>query len=325
MRRREFISLIAGAAAGWPLAARAQGHSMPLVGYLDGGSWNKPYTDAFKEGLHQQGYIDGQNVKVVYRVAEGHYDRLPGLATDLARSGAAAIFATGGSVSARATKEATTTIPIVFVNGDDPVKSGLVPNMARPEGNMTGATLFSSALGPKKLELLHELVSQYGTVGVLMNRGNRASEAELDYLLAAAKGAGQNLRVIGVSRAEDIERAFETFASEHVSALLVTTGVFLGDHKRRIVALAASHALPAIYDRSAFAAAGGLITYGTRFPDVFRQGGVYVGRILKGAKPSELPVVQPTRFELVINLKTAHALGLEVPTSILAVADEVIE
>lgn len=298
---------------------------MPTVAYLDGGSWNKPYTDAFKEGLRYEGYVEGQNVAVTYHVAEGHSERLQSLAADLARSGPAAIFATGGSLSARAAAQTTRTIPIVFVNGEDPVKSGLVSSLARPEGHITGATLFSSQLGPKKLELLRELVPRSGTFGVLMNRGNGASEAELNSVLTAAKALGQNLRVIGAGSEEDIERAFETFASEKAAALLVATGVFLGDHKQRIVTLAARHALPAIYDRNAFTALGGLISYGTRFGNVFRQGGIYVGRILKGEKPSELPVVQPTKFELAINLKTAHVLGLDVPPSILAFADEVIE
>ena len=323
--RRQFISALGGAMVAWPLAARAQHPALPVIGLLSGGSPDDPYSPAFRQGLNEGGYVEGQSVNIVYRFAEGHYERLPALATDLAGRGVAAIFATGGSGAARAAKLASATIPIVFVNGDDPITSGLVSSISRPESNVTGATLNSTALGPKKLELLRELVSQSGMFGVLMNRGNPSSEAEADNVAGAAKAVGQGVRVLGASSEDDIERAFETLADEKVTALLVTTGVFFNEHRQRIVALAARYALPAIYDRREFVAAGGLISYGTRFADVFRQGGIYIARILKGARPADLPVVLPTTFELVINLKTAKTLGLTVPQTLQVAADEVIE
>jgi putative ABC transport system substrate-binding protein len=325
MKRREFISLLGGAAIAWPVAARAQRPALPVIGYLGGGSPNNPYVAAFHQGLNEGGFVEGQSVAILYHWAEGHFDQLPGLATDLAGRGVTAIFAEGGSAAGRAAKQATATIPIVFVNGDDPIKSGLVSSISRPEGNVTGVSLYTAALGPKKLELLRELVPRSGKIGVLMNPGNPTSEAEADNVSAAAKSVGQGVRVVGVSGEADIERAFETFASEKVAALLVTTGPFFGDHKERIVALADRYALPAIYDRREFAALGGLVGYGTRFADVFRQAGIYVARILKGVRPADLPVMLPTKFELVINLKTAKALGLTVPQALLVAADEVIE
>ena len=315
MRRRDFISLIGKAAAAWPLAARAQQAAKPLIGVLSGGFSNDPNISAFLQGLKEGGYVEGQSVAIEYRFANGLYDRLPALATDLAGRGVKAIFATGGSGAGRAAKQATATIPIVFVNGDDPIRSGIVSSISRPEGNVTGATLYATALGPKKLELLRELVPRSGVFGVLMNRGNPSAEAEADNVSV----------IVGASSVDDIERAFEMFTNEKVAALLVTTGAFFGANTQRIVALAARYALPAIYDRREFADAGGLISYGTRFADVFRQGGIYTARILKGAKPADLPVVEPTKFELVINLKTAKALGLTISRDFLLVADEVIE
>jgi ABC-type uncharacterized transport system substrate-binding protein len=324
MRRRAFIKGIAGSVVGWPLAARAQS-KMPVIGYLAGGLPNKPFIAAFHAGLKEGGYIEGQNVAIESRFANGQYERLPALAADLVGRGVAAIFAEGGSASARAAKQATSTIPIVFVNGDDPIRAGLVSSISRPESNVTGASLYTAALGPKKLELLRELVPGSGTFGVLMNRGNPSSEAEADGVAAATKAVGQEVHIIGASSEDDIQRGFETFANEKVAALLVATGAFFGTRTQSIVALAARYALPAIYDRREFAAAGGLISYGTRFADVFRQGGIYTARILKGAKPADLPVLEPTKFELVINIKTAKALGLKVPWQLQQLADEVIE
>jgi putative ABC transport system substrate-binding protein len=325
VRRRDFIKVVAGSATAWPLVARAQQPPVPVVGYLAGGSPNKPYIAAFHEGLKEGGYVEGQTVAVEYRFATGQYDRLPALATDLVGRGVTAIFAEGGSASGLAAKKATATIPIVFVNGDDPIRSGLVSSINRPEANVTGVSLYPAALGPKKLELLREIIPRSGLFGVLMNRGNPTSEAEAAAVAAAAKSIGQEVHVIGAGSEGDIEHAFEAFANEKVSALLVATGAFFGDHKHGIVALANRYALPAIYDRREFAALGGLISYGTRFIDVFRQGGIYVARILKGVKPADLPVMEPTKFELVINLKTAKALGLGIPQTLLATADEVIE
>jgi putative ABC transport system substrate-binding protein len=311
MRRREFITLFGGAAAMWPLIASAQS-AMPVIGHLGGGSPNKPYFTAFHQGLKENGYVEGQSVAVEERFANGQYNRLPTLATDLIGRGVTVIFTDGGSAAGRAAKQATATIPIVFVSGDDPIKSGLVSSISRPEGNITGVSLYTAALGAKKLQLLRELVPRAGVFGVLMNRGNLASEAEADNVAAAAKAIGQDVQIIPASSEDDIRRAFETFSREKIIALLVATGTFFGDHKQSIVALANRYALPAIYDRREFADLGGLVSYGTRFVDVFRQAGIYVARILKGARPADLPVLEPTKFELVINLKTAKALGLTI-------------
>jgi len=324
MRRRDFIKGIVGSAAAWPVTARTQS-AMPVIGWLGGGLPNKPYIAAVQQGLNEEGYVEGKNVVIEYRFANGQYDRLPALASDLAGRAVTVIFAEGGSASALAAKQATKTIPIVFVNGDDPIRSGLISSLSRPEANVTGASFSAASLGPKKLELLHELVPRTGVFGVLMNRGNPSAEAEADNVSVAAKVIKQELHIIGASSEDDIEHAFETFSNEKVAALLVTTGAFFGTHTQRIVALANQHVLPAIYDRREFTAVGGLVSYGTRFADVMRQGGVYVARILKGAKPVDLPVLEPTKFELVINLKTAKALGLTISRDFLLVADEVIE
>jgi putative tryptophan/tyrosine transport system substrate-binding protein len=324
MRRRDFVALFGSATAMWPVRARGQS-AMPVIGWLGGGSPNKPYIAAFHQGLKEGGYVEGQNVTIESRFANGQYDRLPALAGDLAGRGVAVIYAEGGSASARAAKQATSAIPIVFANGDDPIKSGLVSSISRPEANVTGVSMYGAALGPKKLELLRELVPRSGVFGVLMNRGNPSAEAEADNVAAAAKLVGQGLHVLGASSEPDIERAFASFADKKVTALLVTTGAFFGNHQQEIVTLADRYALPAIYDRREFAAVGGLISYGTRFVDVFRQSGIYVARILKGARPADLPVLQPTTFELVINRKTAKALGLTIPQTLLVAADEVIE
>jgi putative tryptophan/tyrosine transport system substrate-binding protein len=325
MKRRESLALLGGFAVAWPVLVSAQQPAMPVVGYLSGGSPNEPYNTAFRRGLSEGGYVEGQNVAIISHWAEGHYDRLPALAADLVGRGVAAIFAEGGSVTGRTAKQATTTIPIVFLNGDDPVNSGLVSSISRPEGNVTGVSVFTAALGPKKLELLREIVPRPGVFGVLMNSGNRTSEAEAANVAEAARAMGQELQIVGVSSEDDIERAFATFASRQAVGLLVTTGVFFGDNKQRIIALAARYTLPAIYDRREFAAQGGLISYGTNFVEVFRQAGTYVARVLKGEKPADLPVLLPTKFELVINLKTAKTLGVAIPQMLQATADEVIE
>lgn len=321
MKRREFITLLGGTAAAWPVAVHAQPQAAPVIGYLTGGTLNKPYIGAVLQGLKEAGYVEGRNIAVEYRAAEGHYERLPALAADLVERQVVAILAEGGSVSAHAAKQATSTIPIVFVNGDDPVKSGLVSSLNRPEANVTGVSLFGAALGPKKLELLREVVTRSGTIGVLANRGNSSSEAEVDNVANAARRIGQEVRVFAVGSEDEIERAFKTFADDRVAAVLVATGVFFGDQRQRLVALARRYALATIYDRREFVVAGGLMSYGTRFADVFRQGGAYLGRILKGAKPADLPIEQPTTFELVINLKTARELGLTFPLPLLGSAD----
>jgi putative ABC transport system substrate-binding protein len=323
MRRREFITLLGGTAAAWPLAARAQS-AMPVIGYLAAGSPNKPFIAAFNQGLKEGGYVEDQTVAIEYRFASGRLDQLPALATDLVGRRVAAIFAEGGPQSGLAAKQAAATIPIVFLNGDDPIRSGLVSSISRPEANVTGVTLYAGALGPKKLELLRELVPRSGVFGVLMTR-TPAAEAEVNNVSVAAQAVKQDVHIVEANSVDDIDRAFEAFANEKVAALLVTTGYFFGSNTQRIVGLAARYALPAIYDRREFTAIGGLISYGTRFVDVFRQGGIYIARILKGAKPGDLPVLEPTKFELVINLKTANALGLPVPLRFQQLADEVIE
>ena len=322
MKRREFIALL-GAAA-WPLVARAQQPAIPVIGHLAVGSPNKPFIAALHQGLKEGGYVEGQSVAFEYRFANGQHNRLPALAADLVERRVAVIFTEGGSPAARAAKQATATIPIVFLGGGDPVQDGLVSSMNRPEANLTGVTLSSAALGPKKLEILRELVPQSGVFGVLMNR-TPAGETEADNVSAAAKAVKQQVHIVEASSVDDIERAFETFAGEKVAAMLVTTGAFFGTNTQRIVALAARYSLPAIYDRREFAVVGGLISYGTRFDEVFRQAGIYVARILKGARPGDLPVLEPTKFELVINLKTAKTLGIKVSQSLLVAADEVIE
>jgi len=297
---------------------------MPVIGYLAFGSPNEPFIAAFRQGLKEGGYVEGQSVAFEYRFANGQYNQLPALAADLVGRRVAVIFTEGGPQTALAAKQATGAIPVVFLYGGDPVQDGLVSSMNRPEANLTGVTLYAAALGPKKLELLRELVPRSGVFGVLMNR-TPAAETEADNVSAAAKTVKQEVHVVGASSVDDIEHAFETFANEKVAAVLVTTGAFFGTNAQRIVALAARYSLPAIYDRREFAAVGGLISYGTRFVDVFRQAGLYVARILKGARPAELPVLQPTKFELAINLKTAKALGITVPQTLLVAADEVIE
>jgi putative ABC transport system substrate-binding protein len=242
---------------------------MPVIGHLGGGSPNKSYIAAFHQGLEESGYVEGQSVAIEARFANGQYDRLPALATDLVGRRVTVLYAEGGSAAGRAAKQATATIPIVFVSGEDPIKSGLVSSINRPEGNFTGVSLYTAALGAKKLELLREFVPRAGVFGVLMNRGNLASEAEADNVAAAAKAIGQEVQIIPAR--DDIESAFETFSREKITALLVATGAFFGDHKQSIVTLANRHALPAIYDRREFADLGGLMSYGTRFVDVFRQ------------------------------------------------------
>jgi putative ABC transport system substrate-binding protein len=317
------MTLIGGAAA-WPLAARAQQPAMPVIGHLAVGSPNKPFIAALHQGLKEGGYVEGQSVAFEYRFANGQFDRLPALAADLVGRGVAVIFTEGGSPAALAAKQATATIPIVFLGGGDPVQDGLVSSFNKPEANLTGVTLYSAALGPKKLELLRDLAPRSGVFGVLMSR-TPAGETEANNVSVAAKAVKQDMHILGASSVDDIERAFDTFANEKVAALLVTTGAFFGTNTQRIVALAARYSLPAIYDRREFTAVGGLISYGASFVDVFRQAGIYVARILKGARPTDLPVLQPTKFELVINLKTAKTLGITVPLILQMTADEVIE
>jgi putative ABC transport system substrate-binding protein len=323
--RRNFLTLLAGAAA-WPLAARAQQAAVPTVGFLNSGSAGElmHLLAAFRSGLDSAGYRDGQNVEIAFGWADGQYERLPQLAADLMRRRVAVIVA-GGPPAAQAAKAATSSIPIVFTSGEDPVKSGLVASLNRPGGNITGVSVFTGVLGAKQLGLLRDLVPGAKTVGLLVNSDNPLTEAEVDDVKAAAALSGRAFALAHASKEAELEQAFGMLAAHPVEALIVGADPFMFARRERVVALAARHGLPAIYELREFAAAGGLISYGASLAEGYRQVGVYTGRILKGEKPSDLPVMQPTTFELVINLKTAKALGLEVPPTLLALADEVIE
>jgi putative tryptophan/tyrosine transport system substrate-binding protein len=300
---------------------------MPVIGFLNGtepDSYSQ-LVAAFREGLKSVGYVEGQNVSIEYRWAENRYDRLPDLATDLVNHRVAVIAATGGPPAALAAKAATQTIPIVFVIAADPVKLGLVSSFNRPDGNATGVSFLTAVLGSKRLELMRELFPKPVTIVLLVNPNNPTSQSELVDVQAAAAALAQNLLVLKVSSARDIEPAFTELVKQRAEALLVTADPILTSQRARIVELAAGHAIPAIYSDRNFADAGGLMTYGTSLTGAYRQVGVYTGQILKGAKPADLPVIQPTKFELVINLKTAKKLGIEFPPKLLALADEVIE
>jgi putative ABC transport system substrate-binding protein len=320
MIRREFITLLGGAAACWPLAAWAQRRAVPLVGGLDLASNVHP----FLQGLREAGFVEGQNVAIEYRWAEGQYDRLSALVADLVHRQVNVIVA-GGAPAALAAKAATTTIPIVFSGGMDPVEVGLVASLNRPEGNLTGVTTLSVDLGPKKLELLHELVPTASAVAVLVNPAFSSAETVSRDAQAAARGLGLEARILHASTEGDLDTIFATLVQSRAPALLITADSFFNSRSAQLAALTLRYAVPAIFQFREFAAAGGLMSYGGSISDASRLTGVYAGRILKGEKPADLPVQQVTKFELVINLKTAKALGLTVPPNLLAIADEVIE
>jgi len=327
LNRREFIALLGGTAAAWPLAVWAQQPAMPVVGFLSSRSPNESASAVatFRQSLSEAGYIDGKNLAIAFRWADGHYDRLPALAAELARRQVGAIFATGGNPPAFAAKAATATIPIVFLIGSDPVKFGLVASLNRPGGNITGVTLFTSLLVAKRLELLHELVPTATKVAILVNPNNSNTEPDTEVAQTAARRLGQQLIVLSASSESDIDAAFATLVQQRASALLVNTDAFFLTRRNQLSALAERYATPTIHDLRDYAAAGGLVSYGTNLLDAYRQAGSYVGKILDGEKPANLPVMQPFKFDLVINLKTARALGLEVSPKLLALADEVIE
>jgi putative ABC transport system substrate-binding protein len=309
------------------LAARAQQAGMPVVGFLSSlsSSYIALRAPAFRQGLKETGYIDGQNVVIEYRLAEGQYDQLPKLAADLVLRQVNVIFAAGSSDPAKAAKTATATIPIVFLSAADPVKAGIVTSLNRPGGNVTGVSLLGSALEAKRLGLLHEIVLGAASIGVLVNPKFPDVGLQLRELQEAAGIIKRQINVVRASTEAEIDTAFATIAQQGAGALLVVQDAFLATRAEQLVALAARHKLPAIYFQRNFADIGGLVSYGTDFSDEYRQAGIYVGKILKGAKPADLPVEQPTKFELVINLKTAKTLGLEISPQLLARADEVIE
>jgi putative ABC transport system substrate-binding protein len=326
MRRREFIAGL-GSAAAWPLAARAQQRALPVVGFLSTQSAELDYknvTVSFLQGLKETGYVEGQNVAVEYRYAENQLDRLPALAADLVRRGVAVIVTTG-TYAALAAKAETTTIPIFFTTGGDPVAVGLVASLNRPGGNLTGVASFGTELLPKQLQLLREVIPNAAQFGVLADPASPGTQIALPDLLAASSKLGVHLIVVNAKSDSDLEPAFATLSQQHVGAVLVTATSYINRHTEQIAVLATRHGLPAIFPSREFAMAGGLMSYGTSLGNYFHQAGIYTGRILKGEKPADLPVQQVTKLDLVINLKTAKALGLTIPETLLATADEVIQ
>jgi|SRR5712664_619220 len=324
MKRRKFIMLLGGAAVAWPLPARSE-PAMPMVGFLRSTAL-KPFENlvtAFRQSLKEAGFVEGQNVVIEYRYAENQIDRLPGLVAELIRRPVAVLV--GDTLSAIPAKAATTAVPIVFASGGDPVSSGLVASLNRPEGNVTGVVFFGAVLGAKRLELLRQVVPTTQTIAMLVDPKSPSTEAERRDVQIAAEAIHQQLVIFDVSSGSDLETAVATLVQRGVGGLLVGAGTFLASNRERIAALAARHRLPAIYPQREAALAGGLMTYGPSTSDAYRQVGLYAGRILKGEKPADLPVIRSTKFEFVINLKAAKALSLEIPPTLLALSDEVIE
>jgi putative ABC transport system substrate-binding protein len=326
MKRRAFITLLGGAAAAWPLAARAQ-RATPVIGFLMSGSPGEMahLQAAFRRGLGEVGFVERQNVAIDSRWAEGRYDQLPALVAEFVRPPPVDVIFAGGPPAATAAKAATTTIPIVFTSGVDPVKLGLVASFSRPGGNITGVSMFFGELGAKRLELLRELVPKAHIVAVLLNPTSPEAETQRRDVTTAAHAIGQQLIVLNAANENAIDAAFATIVEKRVEALLVGSDPYFLARRTQILALATRHAVPAIYQSRDMAEAGGLMSYGINNAEAYRQAGIYSGKILKGDKPAELPIIEPTKFELIINLKTAKALSIEVPAKLLALADEVIE
>ena len=326
MHRRNFLSVLGGAVA-WPLVARAQQPAMPVIGFLSSGSEAAigHMVAAFRDGLREGDYLEGRNVLVEYRWAEGHYERLSTMAADLVQRRVQVIAAVGGTVVALAAKSATKSIPIVFLIGDDPVKAGLVASFNRPDGNVTGVSQIAAALGAKRVELLHELAPSVTTIAFLINPDNPNADPDTREIQTAARAVGLQVHVFRVTGERDFGAAFAAFEKFHIGAVIVSNDALFTIRRGELVMLSARHGIPTIYAFREFTASGGLISYGPSFTDMYRQVGLYVGRILKGTTPADLPIMQPTKFELVINLKTAKALGLAIPPGLLSIADEVIE
>jgi putative tryptophan/tyrosine transport system substrate-binding protein len=328
MRRREFIVFLGSAATAWPLAGQAQRPAMPVIRFLNSASPESftPQLAGFRQGLNEVGYTEGQNVAIEFRWAKSQYDRLPELAADLVRRQVAVIAATGGGVSAIAAKSATATIPIVFTSGGDPVRMGLVASLNRPGGNVTGVNLFTSTLAAKRLELLHELVPAAKVIAMLVNPANPNSETDTTAVQAAAPAIGVQIVVLEASNGAEVGKAFDALSQYKIDAILVGADpLFDNSGRDQLIVLTARHAVPAIYDWRDVTVAGGLVSYGSNLAEGYRLAGVYAGRILKGETPADLPVQQPSKFEFVINLKTAKALGLTIPNQMQLLADEVIE
>ena len=326
MRRREFITLLGAAAAAWPRAARAQQMTMPLIGFLNGASPGgyAPMVAAFRQGLKELGYIEGQNVAIEFRWAEGQYDRLPALATDLVRRQATVIAATS-TPAAQAAKAVTSSTPIVFTTGADPVELGLVASLNRPGGNVTGVSFLVNELTAKQLEVLHQTIPREALIGFLVNPAFANAASQMREAQNAAHALGHQLVVLTARTESEIDAAFASLVQQRARGLVTISDPFLNSRRDQLVALAAHHSLPALYPVRDYVVAGGLMSYGTSITDAYRQVGDYTGRILKGEKPADLPVMRPTKLELAINLKTAKALGLDLPATLLALADEVIE
>ena len=326
VRRREFLSVLGGAAAAWPFAVRAQ-QAMPVIGFLNvqSASGRPHQVEAFRRGLTEVGYTENSNVTIEYRWAENQYDRLPELAADLARRQVAVIAATGGAQAVLAAKAATSTIPIVFTAGSDPVRAGLVSSLNRPGGNVTGVSFLTDALGAKRLGLLREIMRAPATIAVLINLQGPDAATQLNDVRLASKALGQPIYTVMASTEAEIDAAFSDISQNHAAALIVGADPFFNDRRQQIVALAARFSLPAVYESREFVLAGGLMSYGASITDAYRQAGVYTGRILKGEKPGDLPVMQAVKFDFVFNSKTAKTLGLELHPQLLATADEVIE